>query len=80
MEITNITLDNERVEDHLAWENKQHSATPPPRTELNAWRSLGSSYNQWHDGYDEDDDDNLYDDDDDDDDDNLMMLTGWWWW
>ena len=36
MEITNITLDNERVEDHLAWENKQHSTTPPPRTELNA--------------------------------------------
>ena len=37
MEITNITLDNERVEDHLAWENKQHFATPPIRHPGLSW-------------------------------------------
>ena len=37
MEITNKTLDNERVEDHLAWENKQHFATPPIRHPGLSW-------------------------------------------
>ena len=37
MEITNITLDNERVEDHLAWKSKQHFATPPIRHPGLSW-------------------------------------------